>query len=153
MLCSVCGRPLSLPARTNRVYCSTACRQRAFRRRNAEHEAASDSPRRPSKRALVAQIQKARWSKGLPPLLQNPHFDREAEIRALKKLLQGLEAAHQKEISGGQWLLREITPEDALTQPSAEVVYLGVGRARTARRDVEQLVLLVGKDAPKQSAR
>ena len=76
----------------------------------------------------------------------DPDFEREAEIRAHKKLLAELEQAHKKATAGRKRLLREVTLDQALTQPDPEAVYLGLGYAASARRDVQQIVLLIGKD-------
>ena len=95
---------------------------------------------------MLAQVQRARWSRGLPALQIDPDFEREAEIRAHKKLLAELEQAHKKATAGRKRLLREVTLDQALTQPDPEAVYLGLGYAASARRDVQQIVLLIGKD-------
>lgn len=132
--------------RPNRKYCGNACRQRAHRSRKKAAASAPAQPSRAPKRLVLAQVQRARWSRGLPALQIDPDFEREAEIRAHKKLLAELEQAHKKATAGRKRLLREVTLDQALTQPDPEAVYLGVGYAASARRDVQQLVLLIGKD-------
>lgn len=95
----------------------------------------------------MAQIQAGRRAKGLPILQLDPELEREAEIRALKRLVQELEQGQRKALIGRGRLFREVTLEQAVHQPDPEAVYLGVGYARSARTGRRgPLVLLFGKD-------
>ena len=142
------GQPLSLPAR-NPIGSPAAPRadsglfdvETRSTRRLRQPAQAVQAP-------WVAQIQKARWSRTLL-LLRNPHFDREVAIRALNKVLPGWGRLIRRRslVASGCFGDHAVGFADT---PSAQTVNLG---ERTARRDAEQLVLRVGKDAPQQGNR
>lgn len=144
--CPVCKAEMGDVERPNLKYCGNACRQMAYRRRKKTAAPPPPQPKRIPKRLVLTQVQRARWSRGLPGLQIDPDLEREAEIRAHKRVLAELEQAHKKATAGRKRLLREVTLDQALKQPDPEAVYLGVGYAANAGRDVEQLVLLIGKD-------
>ena len=136
MPCAVCGVDLA-PGKQPRLYCSRSCQNKAYERRRREQE------KRLSR--CLAILQRVRSAAGLPPVLEEPYLNYQAELQAAKTLLLQLEADQAKRSAPVRRQVKQTTSADALREgPDPHAQYVGIGKAVAGRKTV--LVVRFGRD-------